>query len=331
MLKNTVLKLINAIIVPVFLFCIFTLVSIDIKAQNSKTYKNAVELTSDNDAYVFSNNNDRYYTVGTGLKYYFTSKKLIGLEKLFSGKEYYFFSAGARSEAYTPTKMNYSEIPEEDLYFDRPFAGLLYATFDANYVLKRAFFKAELYLGVLGPHAYAENIQNWIHNNVAVSDAIDGWQYQLPDQLVINFNFQGVYGISLKPSWIDLYASGEARLGNLYIDASPTIGMRIGKFNKLTSSLSNGLFVENVKPEFYIKGSASVVFAGFNGTAQGRLLQNDFPYAIEDLNHFYSSLSLGLFITYKKISFSYENVFLHGEVLKDAYHNYGKFNMSYRF
>lgn len=313
------------------LCCFIIALFIEATAQQTTIYKNAVELNSDNDAYAVSENNDRYYSFGTGLKFYFTAEKLLGLEKLFSKKEHYFFTAGIRSEGFTPTRFDYDAIPEEDLNFDRPFAGLLFATFDANYVFDRSFFKTELYIGVLGPSSKAEEIQNWIHKNITSDDLIKGWQYQIPNQFLFNINFQGVYALKTNPTWLDLYIEGNARLGNLYIDATPTFGIRLGKFNKLTTSLSNAILSENVKPELYFKSSFSYSFVAFDATAQGNLFGSNYKYAIDNMHHCYTSITAGVFINYKKFAVGYENVFNFGKLIKGSYHNFAKLNFNFRF
>ncbi|WP_136480078.1 lipid A-modifier LpxR family protein [Cognatitamlana onchidii] len=304
-------------------------------AQVDKTPRYAVEISSDNDAFALWDNLDRYYTFGIGPKFYLKTPHFLGLQNWFKKKNDYFFSFGLRSEGYTPTRQSYDglTIASDSLSFERPFAGLLYGTLEANYIFKRSFVKTELLLGVMGPSAFAQEIQNWLHSQLPTSDEVEGWEYQIPDQVIINFNIQGAYTLHNFADWFDVYTSGEARFGNLYIDASPLIGLRIGKFESISKSsvFNNHLLAPLQVKEIFFRSSFAGTFALFNGTAQGNLFNNDFPYALDNINNFHTTISNGIFISFNRVSLSYDNIFTFGKVNKGAQHIYGKIDFKYRF
>jgi len=159
-----------------------------INSQSQDPYKFSLHLSSDNDAFSAARNFDRYYTYGAGIKLSFQADSLLGLQRLFSNKENYFFSVGIRSEGYTPSRFEFTGAdPEEiELNMDRPFAGLLYGTFDVAYTFKDWFLRSELLLGVMGPSAQSKEIQDWIHDNITDDPRFDGWTLQMPDQLIVN-------------------------------------------------------------------------------------------------------------------------------------------------
>jgi hypothetical protein len=304
-------------------------------AQEDKDFKFQLEISTDNDAFIIWENFDRYYTYGAGFKLNFKAKRLLGLENLFQDKSAYFFSAGIRSEGYTPTKETFTvqEFSEEGFNFERPFAGLLFGTFNVNYLFKNAFAKAELYLGIMGPSAYSREIQDWIHENITDDDLINGWEFQIPDQAIINFNFSAAQVFYSNNKWFELYADGQARFGNLYIDATPGIGVRLGKFASLGESnvFGNGLVAPRKVKELYLRSSFSATASLFDGTAQGNIFSTDYAYRIDDLSHFHTSMSHGVFYSGNRFSASFDHIFTFGKVNQRVRHIYGRFVFNYRF
>ncbi len=316
-----------------YLICVLLSISLNILVgQEQENFRHSIEISSDNDAFNLWENFDRYYTYGAGLKFYFKAEKLLGLEKLFSKKQDYFFSASIRSEGYTPTRVQLSGLDPDEITIniDRPFAGLLYGTFDGTYTFKNSFIKTELYLGIMGPTALSKEIQDWIHDNITL---IDGWEFQMPDQLILNINVSGAYDFNPESTWFNAYGMGEARIGNLYIDATPTIGFRIGKFGDFSTSAAfgNSLIAKKTLIEFYLRSSFSTTFTAFNGTAQGNIFTNDFQYAVENLSNFHTSMSHGIFVNLRNFGFSFDNTFTLGNVNKGVRFIYGRFSFAYRF
>ncbi|WP_115462886.1 lipid A-modifier LpxR family protein [Winogradskyella aurantiaca] len=317
-----------ALIIAYVLFCQL------VNSQNQDPYKFSLHISSDNDAFSAARNFDRYYTYGAGIKLSFKADSILGLQRLFSNKEHYFFNAGIRSEGYTPSRFEFTGAdPEEiELNMDRPFAGLLYGTFDVTYIFRDWFFKTELLLGVMGPSAQSKEIQDWIHDNITDDPRFDGWTLQMPDQLIANLNVTGAYNLDIN-NWFDLYGQARARIGNLFIDATPTVGFRLGKFSSIskTGAFGNNLIADNDIFEIYIRSSFSYTLAAFNGTAQGNLFYDNFQYAVKDLNNFYPSMSHGIFVSIRRFVISWDNYFTYGEVTKGIDHIYGRFGISYRF
>jgi hypothetical protein len=317
-----------------FLCCCFFFI-LNGRAQDDKTFNFQSELNTDNDAFIIWENFDRYYTYGAGFKQKFKAKKLLGLEQLFKKKKFVFYSLGFRTEGYTPTRDDYSEIEldEDGFNFERPFAGLLFATFDASYLFEDAFIRTEVYLGIMGPSAYSREIQDWIHENITDDDLIDGWDFQIPDQPIINFNIYATQTLYEYQGWFDLYLQGTLRLGNLYMDATPGLGFRLGIFESVTSSnaFGNGLVASPTTRALFFRSHFSATAVAFNGTAQGRLINNDFEFAIDDLSHFHTSMSHGLFYTGRRFAASFDHIFTFGKVNKKVRHIYGRFTFQYRF
>lgn len=66
---------------------------------------------------------------------------------------------------------------------DRPYAGVLVAGFGYNARRKHQLTSTTLYLGLVGPHAYGEQVQAWVHQ-WSGSEKFEGWDNQLRDEPV---------------------------------------------------------------------------------------------------------------------------------------------------
>lgn len=324
---------INSVVHLVILLgcCLFNRIT----AQEKNTFKYAIELSTDNDALAIWENLDRYYTFGIGAKFYFRSDSFLGLERILSKKKNYFFDVELRSEGYTPTEKSYpeEEVLDEDFQFERPFAGLLFGVLGANYTFDRYYLRSELLLGVMGPASGAAEIQNWIHAKLPTSGLVEGWKYQLPNQLIANFNLKLTYDLTPNASLVDVFAASEARLGNLYIDFTPTIGVRIGKFNAIATStgFNNDILAEIPLREIYFMSSVSGTIAAYNATAQGNIFGPKYEYASDSISNFHSTITNGVYISGKRYGISFKHIITHGKVVPNERHMYGILGLRYRF
>lgn len=304
-------------------------------AQESPGYKYALGFSSDNDAYVAFENFDRYYTFGAGILFAFRPDRFLGLEKKFPEKEDYFIRFGIQSEGYTPTKkvVTALEVEQDSIYFDRPFAGLLYGTLEGAYVFERSFLKAELLLGIMGPSALTREMQDWVHENITGDGIFDGWAYQVPDQLILNVRVSGAYDLLPDTRGFDAFVMGRARLGNLYVDATPSLGLRIGKFGPLgrSSAFGNILPASPTQKEIFFKSTVSATLTAFNGTAQGNLFRRDFEYAVEDMSRFHIEMTHGLYLSGKRYLLGFDHIFNYNKVVKDTRHIFARIEFMYRF
>ena len=308
-----------------------------ISAQEPKSeFQSVLTINSDNDAFVAWENRDRYYTFGIGASFAFRAKRLLGFQKWFPKKEGIFYSGGLRMEGYTPTNKVVTEFQSQGdsiIVFDRPFAGLFFGTLETSYIFQRSIFKTGILLGVLGPSSGAGRLQRWIHDNVTDDGVFDGWRYQVPDQLLLNFSADYVYDFIPDATWFDVYGGAKARFGNLYIDASPVLGFRVGRFNRIgkTVAFGNGILAGKSDWEVYLRSSFSANIAFFNATAQGNIFGPDYEYAVEELNPLYLSMTHGIYFAYRRVVLGFDHFFSYGEVIKKQRHIYARFEFQYRF
>ena len=313
----------------------FSLFIAPVCGQSSKPWSNELTFSSANDAFVIWQNSDRFYSYGLGLSLKFKTDKLLGLQHLFSKKSNYSFEGGLRLEGYTPTDKRVSQIEIEtnSISFDRPYAGLLYGTFGTVYAFERSFVKGRLLFGVMGPSSKAGKFQDWFHDKITHDPMFDEWKYQVPNQFIFNTDVTYVYDFLPNRKWFDLYGTVNARLGNLYIDAAPSLGLRLGKFNKLTQSLGmdNAILSNPSDWEIFVQSTIGGSVNIFDGSAQGNIFHQDFEYAVDELKTFNAETTLSLYFSLKRFSLGIEHYFLFGKVLPKERHVYARTILKYRF
>ncbi len=96
-----------------------------------------------------------------------------------SGSRVHWFAELGQS-IFTPVNKDL-RVPDPN---DRPYAGWLYAGF--GYLRDtdaRRLDHVQVSVGVVGPHAYAEQVQNGFHDLVGLGDSdVKGWDHQLHDE-----------------------------------------------------------------------------------------------------------------------------------------------------
>ena len=302
--------------------------------EDPKEIKGILVFESENDALATWENLDRYYSYGIGISYTWEPRRFMGTQNWFKEQNGYALTVGIRSEGYTPTRDLLPQILEEipELEFDRPFAGLLYGTAELTYSFERSYVRTGLMAGVMGPSAFAGDIQNWIHDNVAIGGIINGWEFQLPDQLILNASFRYAYDITQDHPWFDLYSIADARLGNLYVDARGTLGLRIGRFNSLINSVSerNDIFTTRRKGELFFRGSFSVTGVAFDGTAQGNMFKSRYVYALSSVPPVYLNATFGAYWSFKRWVLAFDHTIDWGKVISNSRHSYARIELQYR-
>ncbi len=95
-----------------------------------------------------------------------------------------------------------------------------------------------------------------------------------------------MYDFKVNTSWLDVYGTADAQLGNLYINSSSLLGIRLGKLEdiKQSSSLGNGLLLKHKDIQYFIQSSIEFTLEAFNSTAQGNLFNQNYPYALDEIN-----------------------------------------------
>ncbi|MNK08128.1 hypothetical protein D3C87_260560 [compost metagenome] len=95
------------------------------------------------------------------------------------------FGISLAQQIYTPNDTETAEpIPD-----DRPYAAWLYVGLTSNFQTKTHSHSLELDIGVVGPAAMGEQVQNSFHNLIGVPPA-NGWDNQLHNEPTLQLSYQ---------------------------------------------------------------------------------------------------------------------------------------------
>ncbi|MFD0792825.1 lipid A deacylase LpxR family protein [Mucilaginibacter litoreus] len=174
-------------------------------------------------------------------------------------------------------------IPSTE-FLDRPFAGYLYAGSSLNLLYKNeSNLKLSAKVGIVGPAAGGEPIQNFIHDTFGFYK-LTGWPYQIRNDVELNLSAD-YNKLLARASWADISLASYVNLGTGFTGAGIGPLIRLGNFNQLFHSVStqSTASTANVAPPlhnhelfFYYKPQANLV--GYDATIQGSMFK-DHPEA----------------------------------------------------
>lgn len=235
-------------------------------------------LTVENDLF---GGTDKYYTSGFQFSWFSASADPPHWLAWLSGIATPFFPRGGTprwglalgQNIFTPEDTQ-ARIPDPK---DRPYAGWLYGSITFTSYTDTALGAFEVQLGVVGPAALGEQVQNNVHDAIDVGRAL-GWDHQLKDEPGINLILTRQWRLN-QPLLRDdprglalgLVPSLTASLGNVQTYASAGLMVRVG------SNLQADFGPPRIRPS--LAGSAFFqpdgrwgwyVFAGVEGRAVAR-------------------------------------------------------------
>jgi lipid A 3-O-deacylase len=224
---------------------------------------------------------------------------------------------------------------------DRPYAGWLYGSAAVLADSGDRLDRLELQIGVVGPYAIGEQVQNTVHEIIG-SEKAHGWKHQL-------HNEPGVI-LSYERTWRSAYVAAPLGIG---FDISPYVGASLG--NVLTQAsvgatarlgfdLPADYGPPRIRPsvpgsDFFIptSGFSWYLFASVEGRAVARNIFLD-GNTFEDSPHvtknpFVGDLQLGIAIQIEDIQIAYTHVYRTQEFeeQKNHFSQYGAFTLSWRF
>lgn len=317
-----------------FFFGIFLLCSLSVSAQGLKTnksnaYRHQIEIGTDNDFFVFFSDNDRDYTYGLNAAYRFAPQKENFISRIFPQKKAFFHSIRASLEAYTPNYDFDTGVPTGE----RPFAGWLYGTFGTHYIFEQSIVNFKIDLGVLGPAASAEEIQNYFHRNISGDTPIKGWDRQIPNQLGVNLKAEYIRDFYTAGNF-NFFGSAEVSLGNIDTYIFPKVQVRYGKFNPIseTTSLKNTVLAPENTFEFFVQASVGAHFIAADATFQGNIFssRND-DRRLENIQAASFQGRFGAYATVHRFAVAMVYYFDTGLIKSISTHSYVAITGSFRF
>ncbi|WP_338392529.1 lipid A deacylase LpxR family protein [Fulvitalea axinellae] len=253
--------------------------------SQGQTFDRHVSLTVENDALLLLGI-DRYYTNG----FEFTYRKLK--QSPDSIRPNMLFRYSLSQKIYTTA----SKIWEKVKYFDRPYAGWLFAEAETNWVYQKNIFSLGIRASMTGPWAKGEEMQNGLHRLLGFNEA-RGWEYQIHNSLGIDITGAWESEISGSRNFrITAKCRGSAGSTITQFAGGPVLEFgRLRPFKQSTLR-THGLGPRTGTPEivFYINPEA--VWQIHDSTIVGPPFDSESPQTAK-LEPFYGTLSSGIAYT----------------------------------
>lgn len=308
--------------------------------EDPSDHKGVLSFQWENDK--FGGNSDRHYTNGLRASYILssgdtpvTAADIARALPLFpeEGDVRLGFSIG--QSIFTPERTEMSRSRNEG----RPFAGWLYGGVQVTNDTGRQLDLLELQLGVVGPAAGAQEVQDWYHDMIGAG-RFKGWNTQLHNEFGAVLAYErkwrlmaetepGDLGIALEPSL------GVA-LGNVFTYATAGATLKVG------SDVSSDWGAPRARPALAGTGAFKpvddfewYVFAGVEGRAMARNIFLD-GNSFEEGQHvdkrtFVADFQAGAAVTIGNVRLTYTQVFRTQEYIgQNSNDIFGTFTASFR-
>jgi len=218
---------------------------------------------------------DKGYTNGSRLDYFYLKSHPdhLVIDKFFpragtAANDTYSFSL--MQLMFTPKDISTS-IPDKT---DWPYSGALFVTHGLHSFnpTRQYSIESELTVGVMGPLSLAKQTQTWFHSLIGYTKP-EGWQYQLPNDILLNLNVQGEKMIWSHRHAIELMGGGRIEAGTLADDISINLQFRIGHmepyFNGYIPQYASGKHTGRHRLQYYLFASPYAQWWGYDALLQG--------------------------------------------------------------
>ncbi|MAR56761.1 MAG: hypothetical protein CMM93_06215 [Rickettsiales bacterium] len=251
-----------------------------------------------------------------------------------NGRERY--SLGIGQSMYTPEDIStYTPDPN-----DRPYAGWLYGNIGLMSDAGDHLDNLELSLGIVGPSAYAEQVQETVHDWTDSPDP-SGWDSQLKDEPAIMLTYErkwrNLYQFSPFGLGFDLTPHAGGSIGNVFTQAVVGATARIG-FDLPADYGSPRIRPSLPGSDFFVPTQqlGGYLFAGVEGRAVGHnifLDGNTFKDSPSvDKKYFVGGLQMGAVVTYEDWRVGYTHVIMTEEFEgQNGGDQFGAITLSYRY
>jgi lipid A 3-O-deacylase len=310
---------------------IFTLSFLSVVAQTTN-YKSEFGFRSENDSYL-AGGQDRYYTNGLALNFRTALNELKfknkNLRKMILELE-------VGQKIFNPQSGSISN----SIYVDRPFAGYLYGGASLNLLYQSENnLKLSLSGGTIGPSSLAKEAQELMHNVIGFYE-IDGWQWQVNNELAINASAEYNYLINrFANDKIDFTANSYINIGNTFSGTGVGLTFRSGAINPLFKSATSQSRISNnatpkelTEKEFFFYAKPMLNYVIYDATIQGGLFNKDKGPIVFDAKPLVFSQQIGATYSKNRITADFSILFKTKEVKSSAKpHQYGSIALFYRF
>lgn len=263
-------------------------------------------LLFDNDIF---NNTDRYYTNGVHLIYNSPALAFFRINRIFPAinkQSVEFNSIELNHAIYTP----FTTKKPPTLINDRPYASILYLTFlrRTEKLSGKMSIESSLDVGVIGEIALGSILQQGVHSSLITNDFPLGWETQIKNDLLLNYNMRlrkRIFSFaSINSSFIT-----QLEVGSRLTGATTGIILATGSqmFHKTSEKKAPGSVTDKNRPfKYSIETSILANVVGYNATLNGGLFNknNTFVLNFEQIEKFNLKCYLKLSVCYKMVGIS---------------------------
>jgi hypothetical protein len=290
------------------------------------SHDRSVRINFDND---ILDGTDRYYTNGIRFDFISPSLKQSPLSWCMvpywgHGVNYYGISIG--QNMYTPYTTKVGGIHQGD----RPYAAYLFlGSFKISNDPEKKFRQtSEIDLGVIGPSSFGDFVQKSFHSSVPTNNEPLGWEYQIRNDLVLNYNLTYEKGL-LSNRGIEFNLNALGDLGTLYTNMGGGFQFRTGRMNPYFDSYGfSGGKVNKAKGYskfqafFFITSLGKLV--GYDATLEGGMFNKSSIYTLtsKEISLLTYQGTLGLTLAYAGLRLDVEQFLLSPEFHGGSWHKW---------
>ena len=296
------------------------------------SHERSIRINFDND---ILNNTDRYYTNGIRFDFispYLKQFPLSWLMVPYWGKGINYYGVSIDQSMFTPLTTKVGGIHEGD----RPYAAYLFVgSFKiSNDPVWKFRQTTEFDLGVIGPYSYGDFVQKSFHTSVPTNNEPLGWEYQIQNDLVLNYHLTFEKGIVSRQN-LELNLISNGSMGTLYTNISGGFMFRTGLFYPYF--ISPGYFRRPVNKakgysnfQLYLFLTTTGKLVGYDATLEGGLLNSSSIYTLnpDEISRFVYQGSAGITFSYAGLKFDIEQFLLSPEFHTGLWHKWVHFGVT---
>lgn len=309
----------------------------DIFAGTDANYTNGTRISWNSDSYTYSELSEfhKFLSKGT-LLYDYLSNFSLEAPPIDSSSAQYQYGFALTQLMFTPESR--ASIPPPG---QRPYAGVLGVGSSIHRVTDSTINSLEISVGMIGPSAHAETVQDFVHDLRGI-EKFDGWDNQIPDEFLINFDFSHKkrYLHTFDNITFEAVSEKNLSLGTYLTEASYGWNFRLGYnltnsfYDPRLTTTSNYIWWDEEKESAewsaYITSGVKVSYVAHNVTLDGPVFKS-FDTGVEKEN-LVGEIYAGFGLRYKNFTFSYIHTLRSAEFKsQDQRHDFGTLGISYTF
>ena len=222
------------------------------------------------------------------------------------------------------------DIGSPEIQFgERPFAAaiMLKSFAITTDTLAKSRLSSSLSLGLIGPGAFGEEMQEGIHK-ITGNTIPQGWKNQIKNDVVINYEIAYEKQLLRAGDYVSLQSNSTARVGTLFTNASLGLNTNIGLINSAFSA-------DKRKSKFQLYGYSQVLgnIIGYDATLQGGVFNKDSPYTIpsEEITRLTGQFNYGFILKTRTLYFEYSRTVLTREFDSGSPTKWGGIRIGFTF